>query len=807
MKVNAGSWFAGRGWKPFAFQKAVWKHHAEGRQGLIHAATGTGKTYAAWFAALQEPAGAPPGSKLRVLWITPLRALAGDTLASLREPVADLGLGWTVEARTGDTPTAMRRRQQLRSPNALVTTPESLSLLLSYEDARERFSGLRMVVVDEWHEQLGTKRGVQTELALARLRGWTPGMRTWGLSATIGNLHEALRVLLGSEASSGVIVEGRQPKKILIDSLLPKKMDRFPWAGHLGSHLLPQVAEELRQAKSALVFTNTRSQAEAWYQMLLEVFPEYAGQMALHHGSMSRESRDWVESQLRLGTLRCVVCTSSLDLGVDFAAVDRVIQIGSPKGVARLLQRAGRSGHQPGGLSRATVVPAHAFELVEACAAREAIAAGHLESRLPLQKPLDVLTQHMVTVGCAGGFRSEELLAEVRRTHAYRDLTEAEWEWALAFVSRGGTALGAYPDYHKLLQDDDGRWVAAPAIARRHRMNIGTITADTSLRVQYVNGASLGHIEENFLAGLQPKQAFVFAGKLLEVVMLRDMTAWVKAGQGGQGVIPRWMGSRMPLSSLMSAEVRRKLEEARDGILKGAEMRAIRPVLETQQKVSALPGVDELLVETLQLRDGFHVFLYPFEGLLAHEGLSTLLAYRLTRRRPQSITTTATDYGVELLSRDPIEIHAAVAEGLFSSEGLEEDIAGSVNAAELSRRQFREIARVSGLTFQGYPGQNKSSRQLQATAGLIHDVLARMDPENLLLAQARREAMEVGLEAGRLRSTLERIGGSRVVFVDLMRPSPLSFPLIADRLRGSAVSSEKLLDRIRKMQQKLEESA
>jgi ATP-dependent Lhr-like helicase len=805
VKGSAVRWFDERGWKPFAFQRAVWKNHREGRQGLIHAATGTGKTYAAWFAALQ---GMPPGDQLRVLWITPLRALAADTLASLREPVADLKLDWTVEARTGDTPTAARRKQQLRSPNALVTTPESLSVMLSYEDARVRFSGLRMVVVDEWHEQLGSKRGVQTELALARLRGWAPGMRTWGLSATIGNLDEALRVLLGSEAKSGVIVEGRQPKKIRIDSLLPETMDRFPWAGHLGAHLLPQVARELEQAKSTLVFTNTRSQAETWYQMLLEAFPDLAGQMALHHGSMSRESRDWVESQLRQGALRCVVCTSSLDLGVDFTAVDRVIQIGSPKGVARLLQRAGRSGHQPGGLSRATVVPAHAFELVEACAAREAIAAGHLESRLPLQKPLDVLTQHMVTVGCGEGFEAEELLSEVRRTYAYRNLTAAQWDWAMAFVSRGGTALGAYPDYHKLIQDEAGRWLAADAaVVRRHRMNIGTITGDNSLKVQYMSGPVLGHMEETFLAGLQPGQAFVFSGKLLELVMLRDMTAWVKPTQGVKGIVPRWMGSRMPLSSLLSAEVRRKLEEARDGQLKGAEMRAIRPVLETQRQLSAIPGMDELLVETLQLRDGFHVFLYPFEGLLAHEGLATLLAYRLTRLRPQSITTTATDYGVELLSEDPIAIEEAIAESLFTPEGLEEDIAGSVNAAELSRRQFRGIARVAGLTFQGYPGQGKTARQVQATSGLIYDVLARLDPGNLLVEQARLEAMEVGLEAGRLRTTLGRMAASRTVLIRLERPSPLAFPLIADRIRGSAVSSEKLLDRIRKMQQKLEKSA
>ena len=797
-------WFTKRGWKPFAFQKEVWRHYAAGRQGLIHAATGTGKTYAAWMAALQEP----PGDKLRVLWITPLRALAADTLESLRAPVADLQLEWRVEARTGDTPTSIRQKQRRNMPHALITTPESLSLLLSYDDAQAMFEGLRMVVVDEWHEQLGSKRGVQTELALARLRSWAPSMCTWGLSATIGNLDQALQVLLGANGANGVIVEGKQPKRIQIDSLLPANMDRFPWAGHLGANLLPQVVAELRQAQCALVFTNTRSQAEAWYQMLLEACPDWAGQMALHHGSLSRETRDWVEDNLRLGKMRCVVCTSSLDLGVDFAAVDRVLQIGSPKGVARLLQRAGRSGHQPGSLSRATCVPAHAFELVEVCAARESISKGFLESRTPLQKPIDVLTQHMVTMACGGGFEEASLLQEVRTTHTYHQLTDDEWNWALSFVSRGGAALSAYPNFNKMTMDKDGKWVPSDTtIIRRHRMNIGTITADSSVRVQYLKGASLGHIEEHFLASLKAGQAFVFAGKLLEVILIRDMTAWVKQTSGSKGAVPRWMGSRMPISSLLSAAVRSKLNEALLGQYRGVEMRAVRPILETQRQLSRIPASDELLIETLVLRDGYHVFLYPFEGLLVHEGLAPLLAYRLSRLQPLSMTTTATDYGIELVSHDPIPIEQAVRSGLFSPDNLEQDIEASVNAAELARRQFREIARISGLTFQSYPGKSKTARQLQASAGLLYDVLVQFDPGNLLVTQARTEVMETHLESGRLRSTLQRLSVSQIVYVNLERGSPLSFPILVDSIRGSAVSSENLLERVRKLQQRMEKAA
>ena len=804
MTADLRAWFAVRNWKPFAFQRAVWKHHAAGQQGLIHAATGTGKTYAAWFAALQKD----PGDHLRVLWITPLRALATDTLAALRVPVEELGLPWRVEARTGDTSSATRQKQRRRMPNALVTTPESLSVMLSGDNAQDLFRHLDMVVVDEWHEQLGSKRGVQTELALARLRSWSPRMRVWGLSATIGNLEEALAVLLGPEVGGGLIVQGQQPKKVVIDSLLPSTMDRFPWAGHLGATLLGQVVKELQAVRTALVFTNTRSQAETWYQLLLEACPEFAGEIALHHGSLSREVREWVEEALRLGRLRCVVCTSSLDLGVDFTAVERILQIGSPKGIARLLQRAGRSGHQPGATSRATVVPAHAFELVEACAAREYIKRGLLESRIPLEKPLDVLVQHMVTVSCSDGFVSENLFREVRSTYAYRDLTWKEWEWALRFVSVGGEALGAYPRFQKLVQNDEGRWIPAnAAIVLQHRMNIGTITADSTLQVKFLTGTHIGSIEEYFVAGLKPGQAFVFGGKTLEVVSLKEMTVFVRAATAAKGVVPRWMGSRMAITSLLSTAVRQKLDEASKGTFRGAEMRAIRPVLELQRQLSVIPGAGELLIETLMARDGCHVFLYPFEGLLVHEGLATLLAYRVTRMRPQSITTMASEYGLELFSRDPIAIAEACDEGLFSPENLEEDIGASVNAAELGRRQFREIARVSGLTIQNNPRQVRNSRQLQASAGLLYDVLVQYDLANLLVEQARREVLETQLEAKRLRATLARISESRIVHVSLERGSPLSFPLLVDRMRGSAVSSEQLLDRIRKMQARVERVA
>ncbi|HEX7184970.1 MAG TPA: ligase-associated DNA damage response DEXH box helicase [Thermoanaerobaculia bacterium] len=806
------AWFAARNWTPFDFQREVWDAYRAGESGLIHAATGTGKTYAAWMAPILEwmeehpekigkRTAAPP---LRVLWITPLRALAADTEASLRAPLRELGVPWTLERRTGDTSSTVRNRQRERLPTALVTTPESVSLLLSRPDARELLGGLRMVVVDEWHELMGGKRGVQTELALARLRRWNPDLRTWGLSATLGNLDTALAALLGGRA--GRLVRGAGPKPIRVDAVLPESMERFPWAGHLGLKLLPQVVAAIEEGRSALVFTNTRSQAEIWYQAILDAHPGWAGEIALHHGSLDRKVRDWVEDGLRQGGLRCVVCTSSLDLGVDFAPVDRVLQIGSPKGIARLAQRAGRSGHQPGAESRVTCVPTHAFELIEVAAARTALESGRIEPRAPRRKPLDVLAQHLVTVALGGGFRSAGLLDEVRSTWAYHDLTDAEWDWVLDFVTRGGPALRAYPEYRRVAEKDGLHVVPDAAVARRHRMSIGTITSDAEVQVQYKGGARLGTVEESFVARLRPGDRFVLAGRLLELDSVRDMTAWVRKAKGKSGAIPRWMGGRMPLSTELGAAVRDRLEEARRGVFDSPEMDAVRPILELQARWSEIPEAGDLLIERLRSREGHHLFLYPFEGRLVHEGLAALFAWRISRLRPITFTFAVNDYGIELLSPDPAPLDEALAAGLLSPAGLVDDIPASLNAVEMAKRRFREIARVAGLLFQGFPGSRKPARHLQASSGLFYEVFAQYDPDNLLLRQAHREVLEQQLESSRLGRALARLAESRVRIVGVARPSPLAFPLMVDRMREK-LSSEKLADRVRRMQAQLEKAA
>jgi ATP-dependent helicase Lhr and Lhr-like helicase len=812
-------WFHSRDWTPFDFQMEVWEAYLAGKSGLIHTATGTGKTYAAWMGLILEWIRDNPSpitvskrsqaATLLALWITPLRALAADTEAALRAPVETLGLGWTIETRTGDTSSTVRSRQRTRLPTALITTPESLSLLLSREDAADLFKHLRLVVVDEWHELMSTKRGVQTELALARLRRWRPELRTWGLSATIGNLPTALDALLGldfgtGEIREGVLISGTLPKETVIDSLLPDKIERFPWAGHLGLKLLPKVVQAIEEGGSTLVFTNTRSQTELWYQALLDAKPEWAGEIALHHGSLDSNVRRWVETALHEGKLKCVVSTSSLDLGVDFAPVDRVLQIGSPKGVARLLQRAGRSGHRPGAISRVTCVPTNALELVEVAAARESAGRGEIEARLPLLNSLDVLSQHLVTVGLGGGFIPEDMYREVRTAYAYRTLSRVDWEWAVDFVTHGGNALQSYPEYQRLHEQGGELVVTDKTVARMHRMSIGTITGDATLQVQYLKGAKLGSIEESFVSRLKPGDSFTLGGKVLEFVRVRDMTVWVRRAKRKQGIVPRWYGGNLPISDQLSEGIREQLNKARLGNYDSAELLAIRPILDLQTKWSRLPAPDELLIERVKTREGYHLFFFPFAGRLVHEGLAALFAYRLSRNQPITFTLSSNDYGFELLSPDPVD--NPIDLDLFTTQNLTEDILHSLNAAEMAKRQFREIARVAGLVFTRFPGGQKTAKQLQISSSLLYEVLENYDPTNLLLSQAQREVLERQLESTRLRMTLERIGAGQLAIENVRRPTPFAFPLLVERMRQT-VTSETLEDRVRKMLVGLERAA
>lgn len=825
-------WFTQQSWTPFPFQHDVWSAYLRGESGLIHSPTGSGKTYAAWLGPVAawladhpnhtistKPAKTPSARTrrqnappLQVLWITPLRALAADTAESLQAPIDDLDLPWIIETRTGDTSSSARNRQRTKLPTALITTPESLSLLLARPNAEELFASLQAVIVDEWHELMATKRGVQTELALARLRRWHPNLRIWGLSATMGNLDVALRTLIGAadyttgEVQSGRLIQGDTTKALYFESIIPPTMERFPWAGHLGLKLLPEVLYQIEKNRSTLVFTNTRNQTERWYQEILKHRGKWAGEIALHHSSLDPATRSWVENELRNGRLRCVVCTSSLDLGVDFPAVDCVLQVGSPKGVARLMQRAGRSGHQPGAISQVICVPTHALELLEVSAARMAMQEGHIEERRPVEKPLDVLVQHLVTIGLGGGFVADELLREVRTSQAYATLTPEEWQWALEFVHSGGIALHNYDQYRRLVERAGRYSVEDKTVAQMHRMSIGTIVGDAMLQVQYISGGKLGQIEESFASRLNPGDRFTLAGKILEFVRLREMKVWVRRTKGNKGIIPRWAGGSLPLSGELTEAMRAKLEAARHGHYDDAELLALAPLFQLQQQWSRIPAPDELLIEVTKTREGHHLFVYPFEGRLVHEGLAALTAYRLGQRQPITFTIAANDYGFELLAPDPAPIEEALANGLFTLDNLLDDILHSLNAAEMAKRQFREIARVAGLVIQRFPGGQKSTRQLQASSGLIYDVLRDYDGENLLLAQAQREVLQRQLEESRLQQALERIAAGTIIVEQVKRPTPFAFPLLIDRMRQT-ITSETLEDRIKKMQLRYEKWA
>ncbi|MGE8478505.1 MAG: ligase-associated DNA damage response DEXH box helicase [Pseudomonas shirazensis] len=807
----ANAWFATRGFKPFAFQRQVWAAVERGESGLVHASTGSGKTYAVWLAALRayartaNPSGKP--APLQVLWITPMRALAADTARALQAPLDDLELNWNVGVRSGDTSSAERARQARRLPSTLVTTPESLTLLLTRAQANEDFAQLRMVVVDEWHELLGNKRGVQLQLALARLRRWHPGLVVWGLSATLGNLEHARDVLL---PAGGSLVKGRQDKRFVVDTLLPEAIERFPWAGHMGLKMLKQVSAEIDASESCLVFTNTRAQAELWYQALLEHRPDWAGLIALHHASLARQTRDWVERSLKQGSLKAVICTSSLDLGVDFLPVERVLQIGSAKGIARLMQRAGRSGHAPGRASRITLVPTHSLELVEAAAARHALAAGQIEARQSPRLSMDVLVQHLVSMALGSGFRPAELLEEVRSTWAFRELHDSQWQWALDFVCHGGSSLTAYPDYQRVEAHADGIWrVANERLARRHRMGIGTIVSDASIQLKYWSkgggGKQLGSVEESFIARLKPGDTLVFAGRVLELVRVENMTAYVRRSTARKAAIARWNGGRMPLSSELADALVERLDAAAHDHFDGPEMRAVRPLLELQATWSALPTQHTLLAETFTSRQGSHLFLYPFAGRMANLGLANLIAWRVSRVQPLSVSIAVNDYGFELVSPSTVDWATYLPRAL-STDNLLEDALASLNAGEMALRRFREIAQISGLVFGGYPAAQKSTRQIQASSGLFYEVFRKHDADNLLLGQARDEVLREELEIERLHRQLLKLSTLRLDLHDLRRPGPLAFALLVEGMRET-LSTEKLADRIARMVADLEKVA
>jgi len=812
MQQRSGGWKVINNWlgekdlKPFKFQEDAWKAYLQGKSGIVNAPTGFGKTFSlflgaviAWIDAHPKDYTRKTKNGLQLLWITPLRALAKDLGRAMESALQELNIPWQVGIRSGDTPVSTRAAQKKQMPEVLIITPESLHLLLAQKEYPSVFKHLHTVVVDEWHELIGSKRGVMVELGLSRLRGLCENqLKVWGISATIGNLDEAMEVLLGPYHNDGLIIRAKLKKNIALKSVIPHEIENYPWAGHLGIKMLPQALPVINDSQTTLIFTNTRSQSELWYQALLREDPMLAGALALHHGSIDMELRIWVEEALHNGILKAVVCTASLDLGVDFRPVDSVIQVGSPKGVARFLQRAGRSGHQPGAISKIFFLPTHALELVEAAALKAAMEQDLIESRMPVLLAYDVLLQYLMTLAVSDGFHASDIWEEVRQTFCYQHITEDDWQWLLSFLTTGGDALGSYDEFKKVEREGNFYICRSRMMAMRHRLHIGTIVSDAMLKVKFMSGGYIGVIEESFISRLSPGDSFTLAGRNLEFVLIKDMTVLVRKSNSKRSIVPSYQGGRIPLSSNLGRMLREKFNEALSRNTKDPELIALQPLFNLQEELSHIPKAGELLIEQITTKDGYHLFVYPFEGRLVHEVMAALLAYRISRIQPITFSMAMNDYGFELLSDQPIPLTAENAKELFSTENLLTELQTSVNATEMARRKFRDIAVIAGLIFQGYPGKHKANRHLQSSASLLFNVFRDYDPQNLLLKQAFNEAFFYQMEEARLRETLERIAVSRIVITTPQKLTPFCFPIKVDSLRDT-MTSEKLEDRIKKL--------
>ncbi|NII27160.1 ligase-associated DNA damage response DEXH box helicase [Pseudoflavitalea sp. X16] len=808
-------WLADKGHRPFPFQEETWGHIIHGKSGLVNAPTGFGKTFSVFLGAVidfinQHPNNYKTKSKngLQLLWVTPLRALGKDIARAMEEVITELGMSWKVGIRNGDTDVNERQKQKRQMPEALVITPESLHLLLAQKGYPDVFKALKIIAVDEWHELIGSKRGVQIELAVTRIVHVQQSLfnthcAVWGISATIGNLDQAQEVLLASVGGKGATVKAQLRKEVSIESIIPDEIEQYPWAGHLGIKLAHKVIPIIHNSRTTLIFINTRGMSERWYQTLLNEAPDLAGAIALHHGSIEQQLRIWVEENLHSGKLKAVVCTASLDLGVDFRPVETVIQVGSPKGVARFLQRAGRSGHQPGEVSKIYFLPTHSLELVEAAALKSAIEENFIESREPMLLCYDVLIQFLGTLAISEGFRPDELYQEITATYCYRDMTPDEWSAILHFVTAGGTALQQYDDYKKIEVIDDLYRITSRRIAMRHRLHIGTIVSESMMKVKFVSGGFIGVIEEWFISRLSPGEVFTLAGRNLELVMIKDMTALVRKSSATKSIVPSWQGGRMPLSANLGKKLREKFNEAEHAAHKrDIELEVLQPLFQLQEALSHVPKANELLIEQIETKDGFHLFVFPFEGRLVHEAMAAILAWRISKIRPITFSFAMNDYGFELLSDQPIPVDDTNVYELFTPDDLLADIQRSVNATEMAKRKFRDIAVIGGLIFQGYPGEQKKARHLQSSASLLFNVFSEYEPHNLLLRQAYQEVLDQQMEEVRLRNMLERIQQSNIILTFPQALTPFCFPIKVDSMREN-LTSEKLEDRVKKMQGQL----
>lgn len=765
------AWFAARGWQVRRHQAEMLEAARAGRHALLVADTGAGKTLAGFLPTLADfaPSRRVAGEGLHTLYVSPLKALAHDVRRNLLTPVEEIGIDIRIETRSGDTPSDRKARQRVRPPHVLLTTPESLSLLLTYPDAPELFAGLQRVVIDEVHAFAATKRGDLLALALARLQRFSPAMRRVALSATLADT-DAYRQWLAPDGVIGdvALVQGEPGPPPEVTILEPFEA-RVPWGGHAGTWAIPQLYDLIRRHRTTLVFANTRFLAEYLFQCLWDV-NEDTLPIGIHHGSLSREARAKVEGAMARGQLRALVATASLDLGVDWGDIDLVVQMGAPKGSSRLLQRIGRANHRLDSPSRAVLVPGNRFEFLEAVAARDAVDAGQRDGDQFRPGAFDVLAQHVIGCACAGPFDEAEMLAEVRSAHAYRWLDAEKWQRLLEFVATGGYALRAYDRFRRIVRDRAGQWrLADPQHAARHRLNAGIILDSEMLEVRFRNGRSLGRVEESFGASLSPGNTFRFAGMDLEVEALRDSAVIVRAATRS-GQIPSYMGARMPLTTHLADRVRALIDN-RAGWPRLPD--DVREWLEMQDWRSRLPGPGRLLVESFPHGGRCYTAFYTFEGWNANQSLGMLLTRRMESAGLSPMGFVANDYALATWGLKPVRDPAP----LLSPDILADEFADWVQDSYLLRRAFREVAVISGLVERQIPGQRKSGRQVTFSTDLIYDVLRKYEPGHVLIEAAWADARERLTDLGRLASLLDR-AAAQIDHVTLDRVSPMAVPLM-----------------------------
>ncbi len=785
------AWFARRAWQPHAHQLQMLAAARAGSSALLIAPTGGGKTLAGFLPSLVELAERPT-DRLHTLYISPLKALTVDVQRNLMTPIAEMALPVRAETRTGDTPAHKRERQRERPPHILLTTPESLALLTSLPDAPRLFGALAVVVVDELHALAGTKRGDLLALNLARLTSLSPGVRRIGLSATVAFPDAIEAYLSPSGAADGP--ENEKVRRILgaagpapeIEILATR--EHLPWAGRMAAHAVAEIFEAIRRQGTTLVFVNTRAQAEIVFQALWRLNDETLA-IALHHGSLAVEQRRKVEAAMTRGALRAVVATSSLDLGIDWGAVDLVIQVSAPKGAGRLMQRIGRSNHRLDTPSRALLAPANRFEYLECRAAKDAIHDGELDGEPPRPGALDVLAQHVLGTACAAPFEPDALYREVRTAAPYVALARQDFDDVVAFVATGGYALGGYEQFRRLIRDSRGRLhVVGERVARRHRMNVGTIVEAELLRVKLKRGRLLGEVEEYFVNGLSPGDTFVFAGRLLRFERLRADVVEVTLGTGDAPKIPAYQGGRLPLTTQLARRVRGLLAEPRRW---AAFPPAIKAWLELQRWRSILPSGDGLLVETFPRGAEQFLVAYCFEGRNAHQTLGMLLTRRMERAGVGPLGFVATDYAIAIWSLRPVR----EIDRLFDQDMLGDDLEAWMAESSMLRRTFRDVAVIAGLIERRMPGREKTGRQITFSADLIYDVLRRHEPNHVLLRATRADAAGGLTDIARLAAMLARVKG-KIRRRRLDRVSPLAVPVLLDIGREAVAGSalDDLLD-------------